>query len=221
MVTRSGTLGVLTSAVDALTRLERIVATVKGREHGDPRFTSALAMLENLSKKEAIPMAIVGGLGALHHGYERLTKDIDIVVARTHLDPLIRVAPKYGIKVIWQDPQGWHKLIYHGVDIHVVPEGGTPQPRAPTTIPGPKQLGVRKGTAYADLAGWLETKLGSNRVQDRADVVQVMKKLELATLRRARGRIAKIHPVYLRRFDELHAASQDEKEQERWRGGPR
>jgi hypothetical protein len=221
MVARSGTLGVLTSAVDALTRLERIVATVKGLEHGDPKFASALAVLENLSKREAIPVAIVGGLGAIHHGYEGLTKDIDIVIGRSDLDPLIRVAPKYGIKVLWHDPQGWHKLVYHGIDIHVVPEGGTPQPKAPTTIPGPTQLGVRKGTAYADLAGWMETKISSYRIQDQADVVQVMKKLHPSALRKVRGRLAKIHPVYLRRLDELRAVAQAEKEQERQRGRPR
>ena len=42
----------------------------------------------------------------------------------------------------------------------------------PTAIPSPEQLGVREGAGYAGIAGWMETKLGSYRVQDQADVVQ-------------------------------------------------
>jgi hypothetical protein len=131
------------------------------------------------------------------------------------------VAPKYRIKVVWQDPDGWHKLHVAGVDIDVVPEGGKPQRHAPTTIPGPKQLGVAKGADYAALPGWIETKLASNRIQDRADVAQVIKRSTPAALAKVRNHLAKVHQIYLRRFEELHAAAEDEKLQERERGGPR
>jgi hypothetical protein len=166
-------------------------------------------------------MAVVGGLAAIHHGYQRFTKDIDIVVPSADLDVLTRVAPRYGIKVIWKDPAGWHKLRCKGVSIDVVPEGRKPRKDAPTTIPGPRQLGVRAGTGYAGLAGWVETKLGSYRVQDQADVVQVIKGVTPATLRRIRRHLGKVHAVYLRRFDELLEAAKQEREQERERGGSR
>src|ERR1700730_4581730 len=113
-------------AAEAMITLERLVAAVQGREAQESRFGKALATLRTLSRKEGIPLAIVGGLAAIHHGYKRFTKD----------------------------------------------------------IPGPEQLGVREGAGYAGIAGWMETKLGSYRVQDQAEVVQVIKVTTPATLRR-------------------------------------
>ncbi|MGE3803961.1 MAG: hypothetical protein AB7K24_04715 [Gemmataceae bacterium] len=208
----------LLDAVTALAKLERSVAAVKGRDP-EAKFARALATLEKLSRKENIPVAVVGGLGAIHHGYERFTKDIDIVVASANLDILARVAPQYGIKVVWKDPEGWHKLLCEGVPMDVIPAGGKARNDAPAPIPGPEQLGVREGAGYADIAGWVETKLGAYRVQDRADVVQVLKLATPATLRKIRKRLADIHAVYLDRLDELHAAAKEEIEQERERGG--
>lgn len=207
-------------AAQALVNLERTVAAVKGREPEESKLAKALTRLQALSRKEGVPLAIVGGLAAIHHGYERYTKDIDVVVGSRNLDVLTRVAPRYGIKVIWHDREGWHKLRCEGVPIDVVPEGRKPRKDAPTSIPAPSQLGVREGAAFARIAGWMETKLGSYRVQDRADVVQVIKVTARATLRRIRQHLAKAHALYLHRFDELAATARDEKEQERERGGP-
>src|SRR5438093_9190440 len=147
-----------TDAAEALVNLERIVAVVKGEESRESKFAEALATLRVLARKEGISMAIVGGLAAIHHGYQRFTKDIEVVVPSGRLDILTRVAPQYGIKVIWKDPHGWHKLQYQGVPVDVVPEGRKPRKDAPTTIPSPEQLGVRQGTGYARIAGWMETK---------------------------------------------------------------
>jgi hypothetical protein len=208
-------------AAETLVNLERMVAAVKGQEGQESKFAKALATLKILSRKEGIPLAIVGGLAAIHHGYERFTKDINVVVRSGNLDILARVAPQYGIKVIWNDPEGWHKLQCEGVPIDVVPEGRKPRKDAPTAIPGPEQLGVREGTGYAEIAGWMETKLGSYRVQDRADVVQVIKAATPAILRRIRKHLGNVHAIYLRRFDELLEAAKKEKEQERERGGAR
>jgi hypothetical protein len=208
-------------AARSLARLERLVATVKGQGKGDAKFNAALEVLDTLSRREGIPIAIIGGMAAIHYGYERYTKDIGVVVGKRHLDPLIRVAPLYGIKINWQDPKGWHKLRYGGVDIEIVPEGGEPNKNAPTSIPGLKQLGVQDGAEYATLEGWMETKLASNRQLDRADVVQVMKKTDSPTLRRVRTHMNKVHPTYLLRFDELRALAEEEMEQERERGGRR
>ncbi|HEX3150435.1 MAG TPA: hypothetical protein VHR66_20320 [Gemmataceae bacterium] len=209
----------LLDAATALATLERTVASVKGREEHESRLGHVLSTLQDLAQKEGIPLAIVGGLAAIHHGYERFTKDINVVVPSSSLDVLTRVAPRYGIKVIWKDPDGWHKLQCDGVAIDVVPEGRKPRKDAPTTIPSPRQLGVREGADYAGIVGWMETKLGSFRVQDQADVVQVIKVTALAGIKRIRKHLAKVHAVYLGRFDELFAAAKEEMEQERGRGG--
>jgi hypothetical protein len=209
----------LAEIADSLVRLEQVIDSVNDTEEKETRFAKALATLRELSEKEDISLAIVGGLAAIRYGYERFTKDIDIVASSPNLDVLARVAPRYGIKVIWKDPDGWHKLQCEGVSIDVVPEGRKPRKDAPTTIPGPSQLGVRSGTGYASLAGWMETKLGSYRIQDQADVVQVIKKNSRATLARVRKHLGKVHAIYLQRFDQLVAAAKQEKQQERDRGG--
>lgn len=211
----------IADAAEALVNLERTVAAVKGEGRAESNFAKALATLEALSRKEGIAMAIVGGLAAIRHGYQRFTKDIDVVVQSRDLDILARVAPQYGIKVIWKDPDGWHKLQCEGVSIDVVPEGRKPRKDAPAAIPNPEQLGVREGAGYAEIAGWVETKLGSYRVQDRADVVQVIKAATPATVRKIRKHLGKVHDMYLRRFEELLEAARQEKEQERERGGDR
>ena len=185
------------AAAEALDSLERTVAAVKGYDAQDSKFAKVLATLKDLARKEDISMAIVGGLAAIHHGYERFTKDIDIVVQSSNLDILARVAPRYGIKVLWKDPDGWHKLQCEGIRIDVVPEGRKPRKDAPAPIPGPEQLGVREGADYANIAGWMETKLGSHRVQDQADVVRVIKVTPAAALRSVRKRLGKTHPIYL------------------------
>lgn len=206
-------------AAEPLVELERLVAAVKGHQARESKFAKALATLNALARKEGIPLAIVGGLAAIHHGYERLTKDIDVVVQSGNLEILTRVAPHYGIKVIWNDPDGWHKLQCEGVPIDVVPEGRKPRKDAPAAIPGPQQLGVREGADYAEIAGWMETKLGSYRVQDQADVVQVIKVTTPAAVKRIRKHLGKAHAIYLRRFDELLETAEEEKVQERERGG--
>lgn len=209
----------LSEAAEALANLERTVAAVKDREEQDSKLARAIAALQELSCQEGIPIAIVGGLAAIHHGYKRFTKDIDIVVQSKHLDVLTRMAPRYKIKVIWKDPEGWHKLQCEGVPIDVVPEGRKARNDAPTAIPGPDKLGVADGADYAELAGWVETKLSSYRVQDRADVVQVIKAANATAIKKVRKHLDKVHRTYLQRFAELVAAAEEERQQERERGG--
>jgi hypothetical protein len=209
----------MTAVAEAMVNLERVVAAVKAHEEQESKFAKALTTLKALARKEGIPLAIVGGLAAIHHGYERFTKDIDVVVRSGNLDILTRVAPHYGIKVIWNDPDGWHKLQCEGVAIDVVPEGRKPRKDAPRAIPGPEQLGVREGAGYTGIAGWMETKLGSYRVQDQADVVQVIKVITPAIQRKIRKHMEKTHAIYLRRYNELLEAAKQEAEQESERGG--
>lgn len=205
----------------AWARLGRLIAAVKRPGEENSEFDQALDVLKILSQKEGIPIAIIGGLGAIKYGYERNTKDIDVVVAQQHLDSIIRVAPIYGIKVIWSDPHGWHKFSFAGVRIEIIPEGGRPSKTAHTTIPGPRQLGVTQGLEYAQLAGWVETKIISGRRFDQADVVQVLKKTDPEAITTIREHLARVHRTYVRLFDEFCTAAEEEKEQERECGGPR
>jgi hypothetical protein len=205
----------------AWAKLGRVLAAVKRPGEENSEFDRVLDVLKTLSRKEGIPIAIVGGLAAIRYGYERLTHDVDVVIAGQHLDTILRVAPRHGLKVLWQDPRGWHKLQYEGVRIEVVPEGAKPNKEAPTTIPGPRQLGVSEGLDYASLEGWVETKLGSGRRHDEADVVQVLKKTAPEALEKVRRHLASVHGLYVRLFEELMTVAEKEKQQEEERGGPR
>ena len=74
----------------------------------------------------------------------------------------------------------------------------TPLPRSQA----PSNWGFAKAPAMRAIAGWVETKLGSYRVQDRADVVQVIKVTTPASLRKIRKQLGKAHTTYVQRFDE-------------------
>lgn len=183
------------------------------------RFSRALTDLQRLAQTEGVPIAIVGGLGAIRYGYPAATQDIDIVVARDQLELLVAAAPRYGFKVVWEAKTGWHTLMHDDVEINVVPEGGKARNVSPTTIPGPAALGVLEGLDYASLPGWIELKLSSGRQKDRAHIVEVMKVTDEQSIQTARDAIGRVHPMYLELFDELLDEAREEMEQEDQRGG--
>ncbi|MHB8971914.1 MAG: hypothetical protein ACYC3X_25025 [Pirellulaceae bacterium] len=162
----------------------------------------------------------MGGLAAIRYGYPAATQDIDIAVGKSQLAALLQTAPAFGFKVAWEAPSGWHILTHGDVEINVVPEGGKAHNSAPTTIPGPTQLGVQQGLDYATLSGWIELKISSGRQKDRAHVVEVMKKADAESVRSARQFIAMVHQSYVALFDQLFAEAEDERVQEEERKGP-
>src|SRR3990172_5848135 len=131
------------ASVATLSRGTESVRAVMASEEN--RFTRALEDLQRLSLAEGIPIAIVGGLAAIRYGYPAATQDIDIAVGKSQLATLLKTAPVFGFKVAWEAPSGWHILTHGDVEINVVPEGGKARNTAPTTIPGPTQLGVKQG----------------------------------------------------------------------------
>lgn len=203
----------------AATTLKRGSESVRAVMTGEAnRFTSALDDLRKLAESEDIPIAIVGGLGAIRYGYPAATQDIDVAIGREHLDDFLRVSPRFGFKVAWEAKSGWHTLTHGDVEINVVPEGGKARNTAPTTIPSPAQLGVVRGLGYASLAGWLELKLSSARQKDRAHIVEVFKKADSGEIAAARHHIVQVHQDYLVLFDQLELEARDEIDQEKERG---
>jgi hypothetical protein len=205
------------SSVAILDRGSESVRAVMTSE--DNRFSRALGDLQRLCYDEGIPIAIVGGLAAIRYGYPAATQDIDIAVAQSQLNALVMAAPAYGFKVAWEAKSGWHTLTHGDVEINVIPEGGKARNTAPTTIPGPIQLGVKQGLGYASLPGWIELKISSGRQKDRAHVVEVMKKSDLEDVRIARDHIEQVHQAYLVIFDDLLEEAEEERNQEKERGG--
>jgi hypothetical protein len=145
---------------------------------------------------------IAGGMAVIHHGYERYTKDIDVLYAAADTQILKRFESAFNI-----DRQaahgGWQYLTHKktGIKLELIPEGGL------TTygfIPGPRTVGNEQ--EFVSLFGLIWLKLVAGRAQDDADIV-VLAKLRLADVAAVRPRLP---PELLPRFDELLARAKKE-----------
>jgi hypothetical protein len=197
---------------------ESIRAVTTGEQN---RFTRAFEALNRLANATGTPLAVIGGLAAIHFGYPAITEDIDIVVARDAIDRLLVEAPQHGFKVKWRSKTGWHTLAFEDVEINIVPEGGKARDSSPTTIPGPHALGVASGLGYSQLPGWMELKLSSGRVKDRTHIVEVLKALPPEQVAAIRRHVAGVHEQYAELLDQLIDEAIEERRQEEERGKTR
>jgi hypothetical protein len=200
------------SALRTLDRGSECIDAVLNMNSEVNRFTRALQDLQQLALQYHIPLAIVGGLGAIHFGYPAATQFIDIAVGREHLGTIIE---QLGFKVAWESKLGWHTLTHEDVEINIVPEGGKARDTSPTLIPGPDQMGVKSGLEYASIESWMELKISSGRQKDRAHVVEVLKVADHSTIEGIRTHIRSVHEAYERVFAELLADAESEHRQEK------
>ncbi len=166
-------------------------------------------------------MAVVGGLAAIHYHTQITTVDIDVVVARDGLDAFLAEVQRRGITVKKHSAAAWHQLEYHDaegkVEIEVVPEGRK-SPRDPAYAPAnpsPQELGVEAGLGYASFAGWVVMKLVANREKDRYHLIEALKKATPEQIAEAVQRLRPLHASYLREFERLTRAAEDE-DQKNW-----
>jgi len=186
------------------------------------RFTACLSALEAVARGLDAPVAVVGGLAAVHHGALVTTLDVDIAVAKDKLALILAECPRHGISVQAESANGWHRLRFEHaegpVEIHVIPEGAkSPRdpPHAPSN-PGPRDLGVEKGLGYAAFAPWAVMKLVASRDKDRYHLIEVLKCAGELDISRVVHRLRSLHPSYLQEFDRLVQAAEEEKGQARW-----
>lgn len=179
-------------------------------------FSHAVAALERISARLGVPIAIVGGLAAIHHGVPVTTQDIDIVVPAAALDDLLEVAPGEGLIVKKRSPAGWHCLAYEGtpstVEIHTIPEGRR-SPRDPDyapAVPSPQQLGVTAGVAYASFPQWVALKLVANRDKDRYHLIEALKRAAPDQIAQTVQCVRAMRSVYLQELERLIRAAEDE-----------
>ncbi len=193
-------------------RLERLMESVMFvRDGAEGRFAETFSALERLADDHRLAVAVVGDLAAIHHGHATTTEDVDVLLAADQSETFLREAPNYGFKIARRSLKGWHILEHRsGVEVNVVPEGGMPRDDAPTPVPSPGHVGVREGLGYANLEGWIELKLGSNRLKDRAHVVEVLKTLDDAAVGRVRTRLRQVHGTLADRFEGLVRAADEE-----------
>jgi hypothetical protein len=192
-----------------------VVAAMPGAQPvSEASYQEALAVLRNLSQREKIPLAIIGGAATIHHGYERSTTDIDVVVSSEDFQRLVRVVHEYNLDVTQYNPYGYLDLSYKGVPIDVVEEG-SPAGDADSgeTMQHPNALGVSEGVGFANLDNWVRMKLSAGRAKDDADLIEVLKQKDESILDQIRTFIAQNVPQLQKRLQELLTRSEMEKQQ--------
>ena len=110
-----------------------------------------------------------------------------------------------------------HRAMVTTLDIEVVP-AGRKSPRDPAyapATPSPQELGVERGLGYASFAGWVALKLVANREKDRYHLIEALKQASESAVASAVLNLRRIDPTYLKEFQRLFQAAQDEK-QEDW-----
>jgi hypothetical protein len=133
-----------------------------------------------------IPFAVVGGMALYLHGYERFTKDVDILVDRAGLDLLHRELEGRG----YLPPFDGSKHLRDtelGVRIEFLTTGEFPGDGKPKPVAFPDPASARvelDGIPCVSLPRLLEMKLASGmtnpgRLKDLADVQQVTRELRL------------------------------------------
>ncbi|MBI4601783.1 MAG: hypothetical protein HY721_07465 [Planctomycetes bacterium] len=220
MASRPKTIG--RTLPDAAERLYRYAASIRAVEEGEVnQFTACLEALAKVAAALDAPLAIVGGLAAIHHGARVTTLDVDVAAGKGQLRRLLEEAPRHGFALKAASERGWHRFVFrHGsgdVDLHIVPEGeNSPRdpPHAPPN-PSPQDLGVTRGLAYAEFAPWVAMKIVAGREKDRYHLIEALKGSDQTKVAAAVVKLRGMHPSYLREFERLLRAAEEEK-QDRW-----
>lgn len=150
-------------------------------------------------RQRGVPHALVGGLAVGAHGWERYTKDVDVLVPSTRRDVLRTAARSTLYRLdIMRAPLRGIRFYRHGVAVD------TMQP-----LPSGKFLDAElvlpaagEAPPVIGLPALVYMKLASNRAKDRADVVELLKAGRDAGVREYLDAHA---PELIGRFDEWAA----------------
>jgi len=177
---------------------------------GDAEVQRAMHKLIAVLDAAGIPCAIAGGMALNHHGYRRVTTDVDVLLTRDGLDRLEHEV--LGRGYVETSPEGKGlRDIEHDVVIHVLLAGDYPgdgKPK-PVRFPDPASVAVRgEHGAFLPLETLIELKLASglsapHRLKDLADVLELIRAAGLpATL------ADRLDPSVRAKYTELWTAAQ-------------
>jgi hypothetical protein len=126
--------------------------------------------------RAGIPYVIVGGMAVNAYGYERMTKDVDVLLTREGLRQFQRLlVPKYYQRRPGLQRRFIERKTQRGVDVLVTgffPGSGKPGPIA---YPDPTKVGQQiKRINFLGLPTLIQLKLAARRYQDFADVVNLI-----------------------------------------------
>lgn len=215
--------GAAQAGTDAAALLYRRAASIRAVVEGEANpFSECLQALGKLAAGLDAPIAIVGGLAAIHHGAEVTTLDIDVTLSKDQLDAILIEGPRLGLSLKRKSPAGWHRFLFEGpsgkVEVHIVPEGAK-SPRDPAHAPanpGPPELGVSRGLGYASFGPWAAMKLVANRDKDRYHIVEALKRASQTQISEVIQKLRGLHPSYLAELERLLRSAEEEKAQGEW-----
>jgi hypothetical protein len=131
--------------------------------------------LARLCREARVQPVVIGGLAVNHHGYMRVTADVDILVSREDAVPLYRRL---------RSEPGWRRyaegfkntVVDVGLDICV--EGERTAPGSAEEFPDPNDLRTLpvKPLPVLSLSELIALKVMSARARDDADVVELLKR---------------------------------------------
>jgi hypothetical protein len=191
-------------ATSLIRALEAMASMEKGKPYALRPEDAKRRLADDLSRicREAeVRPVVIGGLAVNHHGYMRVTADVDILVARAEAVALYR---RLRSESGWRRYSEGFKNTALGVGLDICVEGERTAPGSTEEFPDPAQL----ATVDVDplpvpaLSELLALKVMSGRARDDADVVELLKRhrsrmtsLRTAASRRlrtteARGRLA-------------------------------
>jgi hypothetical protein len=142
--------------------------------------------LARICEEAGVRPVVIGGLAVNHHGYMRVTADVDILVARQEAVALYR---RLRSQPGWRRYAEGFKNTELGVGLDICVEGERTAPRSTEEFPDPAAM----RTIPVDplpvpvLSELLALKVMSGRARDDADVVELLKRhhARIASLTRA------------------------------------
>lgn len=114
-------------------------------------------------------IVIIGGMAVQELGWERFTKDVDVLVDSGHFSAMMQKLREAEFEL---HATSVLKHKHSGVEVDLLREG-TSLKGSSAPLPHPKEIGPNLGTA--SLPGLIRLKLIARRRQDLADVVALMK----------------------------------------------
>ncbi len=160
---------------------------------GDELFAHTGVVFETLRRlgqrleEEGIPYTLIGGMALILHGYERFTKDVDIVLTKESLALFREKCVDRGYLPAFTGAQKTFRDTISNVRIEVITTGEYPgdgKPK-PVAFPDPAQVSIeREGIRIIQLEKLIELKLASglsapHRLRDLADVQDLIMNLNL------------------------------------------
>jgi len=131
--------------------------------------------LARLCREEGVAPVVIGGLAVNHHGYMRVTADVDILVSREDAVPLYR---RLRSEPDWRRYAEGFKNTIVDVGLDICVEGERTAPGSTEEFPDPRALRTLpvKPLPVLSLSELIALKVMSARARDDADVVELLKR---------------------------------------------